>query len=211
MDGADGRLCDVKEISMKRMGLGWLMGVMVAGLVGTAPAQGEDMKGLYALTVKDIGGRDVSLSSYQGKVMLIVNVASRCGFTGQYEGLQKLSETYAAQGLVVLGFPANNFMGQEPGTDEEIRAFCSTKYNVTFPMFAKISVKGDDQAPLYRYLTDPATNPEHAAAVSWNFNKFLVGRDGAIVGHFGSRTAPDSEELVAAIEKALAVAPAPAP
>lgn len=196
---------------MKNPGMSWFMGVMVAGLVVTAPARGEDMKGIYALTVKDIGGRDVSLSSYQGKVMLIVNVASRCGFTGQYAGLQKLYETYGAQGLVVLGFPANNFMGQEPGTNEEIQQFCSTKYNVTFPMFAKISVKGEDQAPLYRYLTDPATNPEHAADVSWNFNKFLVGRDGTILGHFGSRTAPDSEELKAAIEKALQPAPAPAP
>ncbi|MCE9613563.1 MAG: glutathione peroxidase [Lentisphaerae bacterium] len=171
-----------------------------------AVARGEtDVQGIYGIPVETIDGRTTTLAEYRGKVMLIVNVASRCGFTGQYAGLQKLSEQYGPEGLVVLGFPSNDFMGQEPGTNEEIKQFCTLKYNVTFPMFAKIKVKGDGQHPLYQYLTEEKTNPAHAAEVSWNFNKFLVGRDGAILGHFGSRAAPDGDELQAAIKAGLAV------
>jgi len=161
------------------------------------------MKSIYDFTVKDIDGKDVKLENYKGKVVLIVNVASKCGFTPQYEGLQKIYTKYKDQGFVILGFPANNFMGQEPGTNEEIKQFCSLNYNVTFPMFSKISVKGKDIAPLYQYLTEKETNPEFSGKISWNFNKFLIDRQGKIVARFGSRAKPESQEVIAAIEKAL--------
>lgn len=154
---------------------------------------------VYEFTPNTIDGAPQSLSVYKGQVLLIVNTASKCGFTKQYAGLQALYEKQKDRGLVVLGFPANNFMGQEPGSNEEIQQFCSLKYSVTFPMFGKISVKGGDIDPLYAWLT---AHP-NGAPVSWNFNKFLIGRDGKLIAHFGSRTAPDSEELTAAIEKAL--------
>ena len=136
-------------------------------------------------------------------VLLVVNVASKCGFTKQYAGLENLYKTYADRGFVVLGFPANNFMGQEPGTEAEIKSFCALTYGVTFPMFAKISVKGKTIHPLYAFLTDEKLHPGSGGAISWNFNKFLIGRDGAVLAHYGSRTAPDDPELVAAIEQAL--------
>jgi glutathione peroxidase len=139
----------------------------------------------------------------KGKVLLIVNVASKCGFTGQYEGLQELYTTYSNRNFAVLGFPANDFLGQEPGTEAEIQSFCTLTYGVTFPMFAKILVKGKDMHPLYKFLTSKETNPEFGGAISWNFNKFLIGRDGATVGRFGSRTKPEDKELVEAVEKAL--------
>lgn len=154
---------------------------------------------VYDFTLDTINGASQSLSVYKGQVLLIVNTASRCGFTPQYAGLQALYEKYQARGLVVLGFPANNFGGQEPGSNEEIQQFCSLKFNVTFPMFGKISVKGNDIHPLYAWLT---AHP-NGAPVSWNFNKFLIGRDGKLIRHFGSRSAPESEELTAAIEAAL--------
>ncbi|MGD9782393.1 MAG: glutathione peroxidase [Kiritimatiellia bacterium] len=161
------------------------------------------MQGIYAFTMKDIDGNDASLAAYKGKVLLVVNVASKCGFTGQYAGLEKLYQTHADRGFAVLGFPANNFLGQEPGTEAEIKSFCTLTYGVTFPMFAKISVKGKTIHPLYAFLTSKETNPEFAGGITWNFNKFLIGRDGKILGRFGSRTAPDDPELVAAIEQAL--------
>lgn len=151
-------------------------------------------------TMKKIDGTPVDLASYKGKVVLIVNVASRCGYTPQYAGLQKLYETYKDKGLVVLGFPANEFGAQEPGTDPQIAEFCSSKYGVTFDMFSKIVVKGADKAPLYKALTEGATP---AGEVAWNFEKFLVGRDGAIVGRFKSGVAPDDAKLTAAIEAAI--------
>ncbi len=169
--------------------------------------KGKQMGSIYDFVVKDIDGNDVKLEEFKGKVMLIVNVASKCGFTPQYEGLQKIYEQYKDKGLAVLGFPANNFLNQEPGTNQEIKQFCSLNYNVTFPMFSKISVKGKDIAPLYRYLTSKETNPQFAGEISWNFNKFLVDRSGNIVARFGSRTKPESDELVQAIEKALAIEP----
>lgn len=183
----------------------WLMIGLVFGWMGTTVAvRGEKpMKSIYDFTMKDIDGKDVSLADFKGKVLLVVNVASKCGFTGQYAGLEKLYQTYAGKGLVVLGFPANNFMGQEPGTEAEIKNFCTLTYGVTFPMFAKISVKGKDIHPLYAFLTSKEKNPEHGGAISWNFNKFLIGRDGRILEHFDSRTAPDNPELIAAIEQAL--------
>ncbi len=159
-------------------------------------------------TMKSIDDNDVPLSSYKGKVLLIVNVASRCGNTKQYEGLQKLYETYRDKGLVVLGFPANNFMGQEPGTNAEIKEFCSTKFGVTFPMFSKISVKGDDQHPLYRFLTSDDTNPEFSGNVKWNFQKYLVNRDGAVIAKFAPSEDPMSADVGSAIESALNQKPA---
>ena len=158
------------------------------------------MSTIYDIGVTRIDGVATNLAGYRGQVMLIVNVASKCGFTGQYAGLQKLYETYKDRGLVVLGFPANDFKGQEPGTNEEIAQFCSEQYNVTFPMYAKITVKEPDMHPLYRLLT---THPKFGGAITWNFNKFLVGRDGSIVARFGSPTTPESREVVDAIEQAL--------
>jgi glutathione peroxidase len=158
---------------------------------------------VYDFTLKDIDGKEASLAQYRGKVLLLVNVASRCGYTPQYEGLEKIYLQYKDRGFVILGFPANNFMGQEPGTNEEIKSFCSLKYNVTFPMFSKISVKGDDMHPLYKYLTDKQTDPQFGGDVKWNFNKFLVGRDGKIIGRFEPAVKPESPEVAQAIEKAL--------
>jgi gluconolactonase len=145
---------------------------------------------LYSFTMTDINGEAVSLSQYDGKVLLLVNVASKCGFTKQYAGLQQLYEKYKDQGFVVLGFPANNFMGQEPGTDSEIKSFCTIEYNVTFPMFSKISVKEKKIHPLYQYLTSPKENGEFGKPITWNFNKFLIGRDGNTIARFGSKAKP---------------------
>jgi glutathione peroxidase len=153
---------------------------------------------IHEFTMNSLTGKPVPLADYKGKVVLVVNVASKCGYTPQYEGLEKLYEKYKDQGLVILGFPANNFMSQEPGTNEEIGAFCKSKYGVTFPMFSKISVKGDDKAPLYQFLT--TTGGE----IPWNFTKFLVGKDGKPIERFGPKTTPDAAELTSAIEKALA-------
>lgn len=152
---------------------------------------------IYDFTPKSIDGKPSPLTAYRGKVVLVVNVASQCGYTPQYAGLEKLFERYKDEGFVILGFPANNFGGQEPGSNEEIRQFCTRKYNVTFPMYSKISVKGGDQDPLYAYLTKAAGD------VKWNFTKFLVGKDGKVIAKFDSGVTPDAPELIAAIEKAL--------
>lgn len=158
--------------------------------------------GIHSFTVKDIDGKDMKLESYKGKVVLIVNVASRCGYTKQYGDLQKLYDQYKDQGLVVLGFPANNFGGQEPGSDEEIKLFCSETYNVQFPMFSKVSVKGDDIHPLFAQLTT-AENPDFKGDINWNFEKFLIDKNGNLVHRFRSKTEPMSTELVSAIKKLL--------
>ena len=147
--------------------------------------------------MNNIDGQATPLASMKGKAVLVVNVASQCGYTPQYAGLQALYEKYKGQGLVIIGVPANNFGGQEPGTNEDIKQFCSRKYSVTFPIMAKVSVKGEDKTPLYQYLT--ATGGE----VKWNFTKFLVGKDGKAIQRFESGVSPDSPELAAAIEKAL--------
>ncbi len=152
---------------------------------------------VYDFTLNSIDGQPAPLAAYKGKVLLVVNVASKCGFTPQYTALEALYEKYKDQGLVVIGFPANNFMSQEPGTNEEIKTFCSRKYNVTFPMYSKISVKGDDKAPLYQYLT------ETGGDIKWNFTKFLISKDGKVIARFEPKVTPDSPEVVAAIEKAL--------
>lgn len=164
----------------------------------TAVAVSTPSGSLYDFTVTDIDGKPVALSAYKGKVVLIVNTASRCGFTGQYEGLEKLYARERERGLVILGFPSNDFAGQEPGTNTEIKQFCSTKYHVTFPMFAKVRVlAGAGQSPLYTWLGTTGKLP------SWNFCKYLVGRDGQVVGFFSSMTGPDSKSLKDAIDKAL--------
>jgi glutathione peroxidase len=160
-------------------------------------------KSIYDFTVNDIIGNPVKLEQYRGMVLLLVNVASKCGYTYQYEGLEKLYLKNKDRGFAVLGFPANNFLSQEPGSNEEIQEFCSQKYNVTFPMFSKISVKGDGQHPLYRFLTEKETNPEFAGKISWNFNKFLVDKTGKITARYGSGAKPEDEKLLAAIERAL--------
>jgi len=157
---------------------------------------------VYNFTLPSIDGEPTALSSYKGKVILLVNVASRCGFTPQYSALESIYEKYKDQGFVILGFPANNFGGQEPGTNAEIKTFCSTKYNVSFPMFAKVSVKGADCTPLYQYLTQQA-NPSLTGDIKWNFTKFLVDRNGNVVERFESKVKPDSPEVVEAIEKLL--------
>ena len=158
------------------------------------------MTAIQDIPLKTISGADDSLASHAGKVLLVVNVASKCGLTPQYDGLESLYRTYGDKGFEVLGFPANDFGAQEPGTNEEIATFCRTNFSVDFPMFAKISVKEPDQHPLYAELVETAP----AGPVSWNFEKFLIGRDGAVIGRFGPRTAPDDPALVAAIEAALA-------
>lgn len=155
-------------------------------------------------TVKDIDGKDVDLAkTYKGKVVLMVNVASKCGLTPQYEELEKLYAGYKARGLVILGFPANEFGAQEPGTNSEIKEFCTSKYKVTFPMFSKIVVKGEGLHPLYKFLTEKETDPAYAGEIKWNFTKFLVGRDGKLAARFEPKTTPSSKEVVAAIEAAL--------
>jgi glutathione peroxidase len=158
-------------------------------------------KSLYEFTVKDIDGQDVPLSKFKGKVIMVVNVASKCGNTPQYKGLEQMYEKYKDQGLVILGFPANNFAGQEPGSDAEIKEFCSATYAVKFPMFSKVSVKGDDAHPLYQWLI---ASTEDKSDVDWNFAKFLVGRDGKVLGRFKARIKPDDIKLISAVESALA-------
>lgn len=155
---------------------------------------------LYDFTMFSIDGKPVTLSDFSGKVVLVVNVASKCGLTPQYEGLESLYRKYKEQGLVILGFPANNFMGQEPGTDAEIMTFCTSKFDVTFPMFSKISVKGKDMHPLYQWLT---TSDKTDDEVKWNFHKYLIGKDGKIVRDFAPTVKPDDAALISAIESLL--------
>jgi glutathione peroxidase len=156
-------------------------------------------------TVQSINGEAVELSSYRGRTLLIVNTASECGFTPQYEGLEKLYETYKDRGLVVLGFPSNDFGGQEPGSAEEIVTFCKKSYGVTFPLFAKIHAKGPEIAPLYKTLTED-TPAGIKGEVRWNFTKFLVDRQGAVVARFEPKVTPQSAELTAAVETTLSAA-----
>jgi glutathione peroxidase len=158
---------------------------------------------VHEFTMDAINGTPTPLASFKGKVLLVVNVASQCGYTYQYEGLQALYMKYKDQGLVVVGFPANNFGAQEPGSNAEIGAFCKSKFGVTFPMFSKISVKGSDKAPLYQFLTDPKANPKTGGEIPWNFTKYLVDRDGKVLARFDAPVEPESKELTSAIEAAL--------
>ena len=158
---------------------------------------------VYDYTLKSIDGKSTPLSTFKGKVVLLVNVASRCGYTPQYAGLESLYEKHKDQGFVIVGIPANNFMGQEPGTNAEIKTFCKAKYDVQFPMMAKISVVGSDKAPLYQYLTSSEKNPKTGGDIKWNFTKFLVGRDGKVIARFEPAVTPEDPALVSAVERAL--------
>ncbi len=187
---------------MKRL-LGFILPLIVfLGLTSkvTAVEPSNDDRNLFSLLVNDIDGKEVDLSQYKGKTLLIVNTASRCGYTPQYKTLEALFEKYQSRGFMVLGFPANNFMGQEPGTNEEIKNFCTLKYHVTFPMFGKISVAGKDIHPLYQYLT---SRPEFAGPISWNFNKFLIDPQGRMVARFASGVDPMSDKMIEELEKIL--------
>ena len=158
---------------------------------------------IYDYNLKTIDGQPMPLSSLKGKVVMLVNVASRCGYTPQYAGLEALYEKQKDHGFVIVGIPANNFGSQEPGTNAEIKTFCKSKYDVTFPMMSKVSVKGSDEAPLYQYLTDKTVNPTTGGEIQWNFTKFLVGRDGKILERFEPAVAPNDPALNAAVEKAV--------
>ena len=161
------------------------------------------MTTIHDFRARDIDGEERSLADFSGKVCLLVNVASQCGLTPHYGGLQALHERYGERGFAVLGFPCNQFGAQEPGTESEIRTFCETRYGVTFPMFAKIDVNGAGRHPLYAHLAAQATQPEGPGDLKWNFTKFLVGRDGRVLARFGPRTEPLSDDLVQAVERAL--------
>lgn len=197
---------------MLKIGLG-IVGILLIGGIGAAYALGfifnpspntpPPEKSVYEFTMKDIEGKDVKLDTYKGKVSLVVNTASKCGLTPQYEGLQALYDKYKDKGFVILGFPANNFMGQEPGTEKEIKDFCTLNYKVSFPMFSKISVKGTDQHPFYTYLTNKESNPGFEGDITWNFEKFLVGKDGKVIARFSPKTKPEDPKIVEAIEAAL--------
>ncbi|HEY8518302.1 MAG TPA: glutathione peroxidase [Candidatus Binatia bacterium] len=161
-------------------------------------------KTLHDFTMKTIDGEQRSLADFRGKALLVVNVASKCGLTPQYEDLQKLHERYASRGFAVLGFPCNQFAGQEPGTDAEVKQFCSLEYGVTFPMFSKIDVNGDARAPLYAWLTEQEVGPEAAGDIKWNFTKFVVDKQGNVVARFDPTSKPTAPEVEQAIERALA-------
>ena len=161
------------------------------------------MRSIHEVELPRLSGKLESLSAYSGKVVLIVNTASKCGFTPQYAGLQKLQDRFADRGFTVLGFPSNQFFRQEPGTAEQIEEFCSVNYGVTFPMFAKLDVKGSDQDPLYAILSELPDDSGKAGNVAWNFEKFLVGRDGRVVRRFRSKVVPEDPRLVDAIESLL--------
>jgi glutathione peroxidase len=158
---------------------------------------------VYDYTLKSIDGQPTALSSFRGKVVLLVNVASRCGYTPQYTGLESLYEKHKDEGFVIVGVPANNFMSQEPGTNEEIKTFCKSKYDVKFPMMAKVSVKGSDQAPLYQYLTSKEQNPKTGGDIKWNFTKFLIDRNGQVIARFEPAVTPADPALTSAVQAAL--------
>ena len=179
----------------------------VCSMLSFSAASARDDKkpaSVLDFTLKNIDGKDVPLSSYEGKVLLLVNTASQCGHTPQYKGLEALYEKYKDKGFEVLAFPANEFGAQEPGTDEEIKQFCSSKYKVSFPLFSKIVVKGKEIHPLYDFLTSEATNPKFAGPIPWNFAKFLVNRKGEVIARFEPGVKPESSEIETALEKALA-------
>lgn len=179
----------IKIIKMKR---NIVLVMLVFLIAGTLHAQ----KSFHDFTVKDINGNDFPLSQLKGKKVLVVNTASKCGLTPQYEGLQDLYEQYGGDDFEIIGFPANNFAKQEPGTNDEIAEFCSVNYGVTFPMMSKISVKGDDQHPLYKWLTSKSENGLEDSNVSWNFQKYMINEEGQLVGHLNPRIKPDSKNLL---------------
>ena len=180
--------------------------VITAALLLLWPVNGSIAEGmmenLYSLSATGIDGEAVPLSGFEGKVALVVNVASRCGFTGQYEGLEKLYDQYKDRGFVVLGFPSNDFLGQEPGSNEEIKQFCKLNYDVSFPLFAKAPVTGKEKQPVYKYLTEEGPE-ETRGGVLWNFEKFLIDKNGLPVARFRSVTGPENKKIVSMIEELL--------
>ncbi|HZF10354.1 MAG TPA: glutathione peroxidase [Thermoanaerobaculia bacterium] len=176
---------------------------LLAGSAAWALESRKEVAPVLAFTMKSLAGQEIDLRRYQGNVVLIVNTASNCRFTPQYNSLEALNRKYHDRGLRILGFPANDFHGQEPGTNAEINAFCRKNYGITFDMFSKISVLGADKAPLYKFLTEPATNPRFSGMIRWNFEKFLVNRNGEIVARFAPPVDPRAQEVVDALEAAL--------
>jgi glutathione peroxidase len=174
-----------------------ILATLILGTSIMMSAQG----GFHSFTVNDISGKSYDLAQLKGKKVLVVNTASKCGLTPQYEDLEKLYREYSDRGLVVIGFPANNFANQEPGTEAEIAAFCTENYDVTFPMMSKISVKGDDIHPLYKWLTEKAENGVESSKVTWNFQKYMIDEEGNLVGHLSPRKKPYSEEIIDWLEE----------
>ena len=181
-----------------------LLVLAALGMLMFAAFVAGEGKTVFDYTLNTIDGQPAPLAAYKGKIVLLVNVASRCGFTPQYTALESIYEKYKDRGFVIIGIPANNFGAQEPGTNQEIKTFCQSKYNVTFPMMSKVSVKGEDKTPLYQYLTDKSANPKTGGDIQWNFTKFLVGPQGQIIARFEPKVTPDSPEVTGAIENALA-------
>jgi glutathione peroxidase len=188
---------------MKGMILGLAAAVALAAACRADDKPKGDKVGPLDHKLEGLDGKELDLGQYKGKVVLLVNVASECGYTPQYKGLQGLHDTYSKAGLVIVGVPSNDFGKQEPGSNAEIKKFCDTNYKITFPMAAKVVVKGDKKAPLYKFLTEKETNPKFAGEVGWNFEKFLIGRKGEVVGRFKSSVEPDSEQLASAIKAEL--------
>lgn len=176
---------------------------VIAMAVSTGSASADDHECALNFKMATIDGEKVDLEQYEGKVVLVVNVASKCGLTPQYTGLEEIYNKYKEKGFVVLAFPCNQFGGQEPGTEADIKTFCSTKYNVSFPMFSKVEVNGGGAAPIYKYLTSKDLEPAGKGDISWNFEKFLIDRDGQVIGRFSPRTKPNDPALVSAIEAQL--------
>ena len=181
-----------------------LIVVLSTSFVILAAEKGGEKSSALGFKVKSLEGKEVDLNKYRGKVVLIVNVASKCGLTPQYEQLEALHEKYSPKGLAILGFPCNQFKQQEPGTASEIRQFCSTHYHVGFDLFAKVEVNGDGACPLYKHLTSLDVKPKGPGSISWNFEKFIVGRNGQVVARFAPRTRPDAPEVVKVLEAELA-------
>lgn len=173
---------------------------LVLGMIFVAGTTSMAADSIYEFKMKDIEGKEVELSEFKDKVVLIVNVASKCGATPQYEQLQALSDKYSKKGLVVVGVPCNQFGGQEPGSEKDIKEFCSTKYKVNFPMMSKVDVNGDKEDPLYKFLKAHAESKDN---VKWNFEKFVISKEGKVVGRFGTKTKPDADEVVSVIESEL--------
>jgi glutathione peroxidase len=185
------------------VGLAALVSLSALAVVSAADS-GKKPGSVLDFHVQDIDGKPVDLANFQGKVLLVVNTASQCGLTPQYKELESIYEKYKGQGFEILAFPANEFGAQEPGSNEEIKQFCSSKYKVSFPLFSKIVVKGKGIHPLYEYLTSESTNPKYAGEIPWNFTKFLVNRKGEVIARFQPREKPSSEAVTGAIEKAIA-------
>jgi len=188
----------------------WLLGVCLMSVSSSATpavsvaADAATAGGVLANTVKSMEGTPVEMAKYEGKVLLVVNVASKCGYTKQYSGMQEIYSKYKEKGLEVLGFPCNQFGGQEPGSNKDIQEFCSSNYKVSFDMFDKIDVNGNNASPFYKALTAVDAKPKGAGKVAWNFEKFVINKKGEVVARFPSSAAPDGNEVIAAIEKALA-------